>query len=195
MTLPIGRTILILTAAILATAGAALAQFGGGGAGSGELEQQTQRAMQSAFDDLYNQGMTMPTSTSLEELVGKEKVDAFLAKAVVKLTFLPDGAYKAYALEGGEVISIKLGKEKMSPSEDEEYVDGWLIRDGAFTVPKKAQKLSMELKAGPTEVTVDCHNKYSKSEQPVTFYVGPLDGLFCIGLTEEQVEGEDDQVG
>lgn len=183
------RKILALLVVLVIPA-AAQAQFG-----TGELGQQTQRAMQTAMEDLINEGMSMPTPESLEDKVGKEKVDAFLGNAVVKLTFMPDGAFTAHALEGGEVISFKLGKQKLTPSEDEEYVDGWLVRTGAFEMPKKAQKLSMLLKAGPTEVTVDCHNKLSETEEPVTFYVGPLDGLFCVGFTEIPKTEDDDQVG
>ena len=184
---------LTVAAVLILTTGVAFAQASG--AGTGTLGQQTQRAMQTAMDDLYNKGMDMPSPSSLEEIVGKEKVDAFLENAVVKLTFMPDGVYLAKAVEGGEVLSIRLGKAKMTPSEDEEYVDGWLIRDGEYKIPKKAQKLSMELKAGPTQVTVECHNKYGQSEDPVTFYVGPLDGLFCVGFTEVDEDEGGDEVG
>ncbi len=190
MTATIRKTCALLAVALLPS-GAALAQLGDGGLG-----QQTQRAMQTAMDDLYNDGLGLPTAESLEEKLGKEKVETFLRNAVVKITFMPDGGYEAYALEGGEVISFKLGKEKMTPDLDEEYLDGWLLRKGGFEMPKKAQTLTMELKAGPTEVSVECHNKFSKSEEPVTFYVGPLDGLFCVGFTEAEDEaGASDQVG
>lgn len=184
--------ILVVLAAAAAIAGPSFAQ---GGTDAGGLGQQTQRAMQSAMDDLFNAGMGMPSPESLEEKVGKEKVDAFLAGAVVKLTFMPDGEYKALAQEGGEVVSFKLGKDKFTPSLDEEYEDGWLIREGEFKMPKRAQKLSLDLKAGLTEVTVECHNKYGKSEEPVTFYVGPLDGLFCVGFTEAVDGSGEDEVG
>lgn len=166
----------------------------GGIGGSGELGQQTQRAMQSAMDDLFNVGMGTPTAANLAEKVGQEKLDAFLAAAVVKLTFMPDGGYEAQALEGGEILSFNLGRKKFTPAEDEEYIEGWLIRKGEFEMPKKAQKLSMSLRAGPTEVSVECHNKYGRSEEAVTFYVGPLDGLFCVGFQEEE-SGSGDEVG
>lgn len=175
--LPLLATALV----VLLCAGAAHAQFG-----TGELGQQTRRGMEQAFDNLLNDGLDAPDPKALGEVVGQEKVDAFLAGAVVKLTFMPDGAFKASALEGGEVIFFKLGKAKFTPEEDEEYNEGWLIRNGEFETPKKAQKLSLKLKAGPNEVDVDCHNKYGPSEDPVTFYVGPLDGLFCVGFTESE---------
>lgn len=183
---------LLILGMAAAAAAPALAQ---GGVDAGGLSQQTQRAMQTAMDDLYNLGMGMPTPESLEEKVGKEKVDAFLAGAVVKLTFMPDGAYKAVAQEGGEILSFRLGKKTLTPSLDEEYDSGWLIREGKFEMPKKAQTLALNLKAGPTEVTVECHNKYGKSEEPVTFYVGPLDGLFCVGFTESGKPASEDEVG
>ncbi len=189
---PIPQTFrsLLVALTIVALPTAAFAQFDDGGLG-----QQTQRAMESAMDDLFNADQGPPTAESLQEKVGKEKVDAFIQNAVVKLTFLPEGAYTAEALEGGEVIFFKIGKEKFTPSEDEQYADGWLTRTGEYNQPKKAQKLVLQLKAGPTEVTVNCHNKYSQSEQPITFYVGPLDGLFCVGFTEEEMSEGDDQVG
>lgn len=180
--------VLMIVAALIVVTGAAHAQLG-----QGSLGQQTQRAMQTAMNDLFNDGMEVPTQDSLAEKVGKDKLDAFLENAVVKLRFMPDGGYEALALEGGELLSFKLGKAKFTPAEDEEYTDGWLSRKGEYAIPKKSQKLSLQLRAGPTEVTVDCHNKYSKSEEPVTFYVGPLDGLFCVGFTNEDSSG--DEVG
>ncbi len=185
------RAFVMSLALAAATAAAAVAQ-GAGGSGTGDLGQQTQRAMQTAMDDLFNQGLGMPSSESLEEKVGKEKLDAFLANAVVKLTFNPDGVYKAVAKEGGEIVSFRLGKDELTPGADEEYDQGWLIRQGKFKMPRKAQKLSLDLKAGPTRVTVECHNKFAKSEDPVTFYVGPLDGLFCVGFTEADKAGADE---
>jgi hypothetical protein len=188
MTAKIRRTLALLILALLPAA--AMAQFDDGGLG-----QQTQRAMETAMDDLYNAGLGTPTARTFEEMVGKEKVEAFLHNAVVKLTLMPDGAYQAYALEGGEVISFTLGKDQLTPNPDEEYLDGWLLRRGSFKMPKKGQKLTMLLKAGPTEVSVECHNKFSESKEPVTFYVGPLDGLFCVGFTESEEPGKEDQVG
>jgi len=32
---------------------------------------------------------------------------------------------------------------------------------------------------------VECYNKHGKSEKDVTYYVGPLNGLFCMGLADE----------
>jgi len=181
-------SIAAVAAAVVVCAGDLHAQFG-----TGDLGQQTRRGMEQAFDNLLNEGLEMPDPASLGEIVGREKVDAFLEGAVVKLTFMPDGEYEASALEGGEVIFFKIGKQKFTPEEDEEYDQGWLIRNGEFEAPKKAQKLTMKLKAGPNEVDVSCHNKYGPSESPVTFYVGPLDGLFCVGFAEEA--GPDDDVG
>jgi hypothetical protein len=52
---------------------------------------------------------------------------------------------------------------------------------------KKPQKLTLKLDADGREDLAECFNKFGKSEQDATYYVGPLNGLFCMGLADEGV--------
>ncbi len=175
----------ICAAAFVLVAGAAQAQ---GQRGGGGLPQEAQRAMTQGLMDLQNQG-ALTTADSLAELVGHEKLKSFLDGAVVKLQLHPDGAFDAYCLEGGELVSIRLGKDQVTPPSLATRKEGWLHSSGELTPPKRAQKLSLTMRAGGQKVTVDCFNKYRRSEELVTYYVGPLDGLFCMGLSEDEKSG------
>lgn len=189
------RRVILGAAVSLLLAGASQAQLNDGG-----LSQQMRRSMEQAFEDLYNasEGLVAPTQDSFEERVGKEKLDAFIDGSVVRLSLEPDGSFSAYALEGGELLSFNLGKASVELAGDEEWVDPWYKRVGSVEVPKKPQKLELNIRAGDSEVQVECHNKYGRTETRVTYYVGPLDGLFCMGLAdagEGDAEGDSEAVG
>ncbi len=151
--------------------------------GTGELPQQVRRNMEAAMRNLQNQGLAS-TQATFEESVGKERLERFLEGAVVKLTFHPDQSFTASSLEGGELVAFKLGKQTIELDGEGIHEEQWLSKSGRFKAPKYPQELSMTLRAGATEVAVDCHTRYRKSTEAVTFYVGPLDGLFCLGLSE-----------
>ena len=109
---------------------------------------------------------------------------------MVRLELHPDGRFTSYSMLGGELVSFKVGKESFATGEEWSLDENeWVQRSGEFTVPKKAQKISLTVQAGEQEVTAKCFNKYSGSEGPITFYVGPLDGYFCMGLSEEKGGG------
>ncbi len=177
------RAIAIGAASLILIAGTARAQRSGG-----DLPQEAQRAMTQGLMDLQNQG-ALTTHESLAAQVGPEKLKAFLDGAVVRLELHPDGSYDAYCLEGGELVSIRLGKEQISPSSAATREEQWLHSSGELAPPKRAQKLALTMRAGGQKVTVDCFNKYGRSEARVTYYVGPLDGLFCMGLSDEKQSG------
>ena len=44
----------------------------------------------------------------------------------------------------------------------------------------------MHSAAGGTEVSVECLNKFERSDQTQTFYVGPMNGLLCLGMVDEE---------
>lgn len=172
--------ILVLSLSMLMPA-AALAQRDTGG-----LPQQMQRNMESAMTTLQNQGL-MTNHEALAESVGAEALDSFLRGAVAKLTFYPDGSYAAFARQGGELLSFQLGKQTVTNSGSAVDADDWLKTTGSFQQPKKkGADLSLKLSAGGRSVDVDCFNKYLISDKPVTFYVGPLNGLFCLGMADEE---------
>jgi len=157
--------------------------------GTGDVGQQARRGMEMAMMDLENQSLGV-TEESMKESIGEEALTAFLEGAVVRLELFPDGRFTSSSMLGGELVSFKVGKESFATGEDWSLDENeWVQRSGEFTVPKKAQKISLTVQAGEQEVTAKCFNKYRGSEGPVTFYVGPLDGYFCLGLSEEEGGG------
>ncbi len=171
---------LLMLSFLLASA-PALAQFGG------DLPQEAKKGIETAMLRLESQG-AMTTRQGLAETVGQEKIDRFLDGAVVKLTLAPDGSYEVMTRPGGEVVSFDLGKQKIETPAEASSHEEWQIKAGAFDVPKRQQKLKLKMKAGSREVTIDCFNRYRKEKEPVTFYVGPLNGLFCMGLAGDEGE-------
>ena len=153
--------------------------------GPGSLDQQTRRGLEMAMMDLENQSLGI-TEEAMKESIGAEKLQAFLEGALVRLVLRPDGRYTSSAMLGGELVSFKVGKQEVAASEDWSLDDNeWVQRSGEFQVSKKAQKVWLTVRAGEQEVTAKCFNRYDASDGAMTFYVGPLDGYFCMGLLEE----------
>lgn len=171
---------LCLVALLLAPLAPVLAQYDTGG-----LPQTVQWGMQQAMRDLENKSLGI-TEEAVAEQVGEEAMQEFLAGAVVRLVLSPTGSFAAYTLEGGDLVAFKLGKQKFEVTGDGDWEDPWVARSGDFTTPKKPQKLTLSLDAAGKQVEVECYNKYGKAESDVTYYVGPLNGLFCMGLAEEE---------
>jgi hypothetical protein len=156
----------------------------GGGMGPGDLDQQVRRGMEMAMIDLENRSLGI-TEEAMEESIGEEQLQTFLEGAVVRLLLRPDGTCISKSMLGGELVSFTVGKEAFTLGEEWTLDENeWVERTGEFSVPKKPQKVSLTVKAGDQQVTAKCFNKYEASEGPITFYVGPLDGYFCMGLLE-----------
>lgn len=173
------RSLTLAMAGLLLAAGSVLAQPGSGG-----LPQQARRGMEMAMQDLENKSLLV-TRESMGEQFGEEEMATFLDGAVVRLTLHPDGKYEVYSLSGGEVVSFKLGKESVDTGQEGVWEDEWLKKAGECAVGKRSQYLSLIVSAGAQKVAVNCFNQYRKKDGVVTYYVGPLDGLFCLGLAEE----------
>ena len=152
---------------------------------TGGLPQQAVRGMEQAMERLENRD-SVGTQESLAESFGQEKMDAFLAGAVVKLVLTPEGFFELWWQEGGEIVSVDLGKSTLPLSGQSSEEEEWLKRTGPYKAPKRPQSVSFGLKAGGRNMNVDCYNKFSRSDQSVTYYIGPLDGLFCMGITAEE---------
>ena len=172
------QSLAFAVAGLLTVAGSALAQPGSGG-----LPQQVRRGMEMAMQDLDNKSLLV-TKESMSEEFGEEEMTEFLDGAVVRLILFPDGKYEVYSLPGGEVVSFKLGKESVGTGQTGVWEDEWLKKSGEYEIAKRSQYLSLILSAGPKKVAVNCFNQYRKKDGVVTYYVGPLDGLFCLGLAE-----------
>lgn len=178
----------ILTLAVVSLFLAASPSFPQAGQGSGGLPQSVQWGMQQAMRDLENESLGITQETMAAE-VGADVLKKFVDEAVVRLVLSPDGKFTAYTLEGGELVSFKLGKQSVKMTGEGDWEDPWLSRKGDYEVPKRPQKLSLSLDARGQTIDVECFNKFGKPEHDVTYYVGPLNGLFCMGLTDEEATG------
>jgi hypothetical protein len=174
------KSLVLAIAGLMLVAGSALAQPGSGG-----LPQEARRAMQTAMTDLENKSLLV-TRESMGEEFGEDEMAAFLDGAVVRLTLFPDGKYEVCSLSGGEVVSFKLGKESVDTRHEGAWEDEWFKKTGEYGIAKRSQYLSLIISAGPQKVAVNCFNQYRKKDGVVTYYVGPLDGLFCLGLAEQE---------
>ena len=172
------RSLTLAMAGLLLATGSVLAQPGSGG-----LPQQARRGMEMAMQDLENKSLLV-TRERMGEQFGDEEMAAFLDGAVVRLTLHPDGKYEVCSLSGGEVVSFKLGKESVDTRQEGIWENDWLVKTGEYGIAKHSQYLSLIVSAGTQQVAVNCFNQYRKKDGVVTYYVGPLDGLFCLGLAE-----------
>ena len=123
----------------------------------------------------------------LESIYPKSMLDTFFSNSVIKVSLYPDGTYAALAQSGGEVTAIKLGKKSLSVDGPAYATDGWGFKAGEYPMPKRAQKLALTFAARGQQMTVECATKFSRSEHAITFYVGPMNGLQCLGLADDSV--------
>ena len=171
------RRVSLVLAALLVTTGPAIAQDAGG------LSQQVQRGMQQAMQDLENKSAGI-TEEAMAEQVGEEDLRKFLEGAGVRLQLSPGGECAAFAWPGGDLLGFHLGKQEFAVEGVGDREEDWIKKKGTFSPPKRPQKLSLKMSARGQEISVECFNKYGKAETEVTYYVGPLNGLFCMGLAE-----------
>ena len=179
------KTIIVVAVSLLL---AAAPSFPQAGQGTGGLPQSVQWGMQQAMRDLENESLGITEETMAAE-VGADVLKKFVDEAVVRLVLSPEGKFTAYTLEGGELVSFKLGKQSVKMAGEGDWEDPWVSRTGDYEVPKRPQKLSLTLDARGQKIDVECFNKFGKPEQDVTYYVGPLNGLFCMGLANEDETG------
>ena len=126
------------------------------------------------------------TQEEMMESIGEERMEAFLDTALVRLVLSPDGRFTSYTMPGGELVSFKLGRKAVWTGKDSSLGDDdWVVRSGEFTVPKRPQTVTLSVKAGDREINTKCFNEFEPSEHPVTFHMGLLEGVFCVGLVED----------
>jgi len=126
------------------------------------------------------------TQEEMMESIGEEQMQAFLDASLVRLVLSPEGKFSSHTMPGGELVSFKLGRKTVSmgtaTSQDE---NDWVVRTGEFAVPKRPQTVTLLVKAGDREFETQCFNEFEPLDQPVTFHMGLLEGVFCIGLTDD----------
>lgn len=151
----------------------------------GDLPQEYGRGIDGKFHQMRVTDM-LSDPAYLEQFYTPEQLEQFFDNTVVKVTFYPDGSYIAYARSGGELSGLKLGKKSIDPTTQAWESDHWSLKAGSYASTKRPQKVTLKLAAAGNQVEVECMNKFEQSDSTLTFYVGPLVGLRCLGLVDEE---------
>jgi hypothetical protein len=122
----------------------------------------------------------------LEAVIPEDQLEAFFDNTVIKVSLYPDGTYAALSRAGGEVVGLQLGKKNIAVDGPLYDSGGWGLKAGEYMIPKRAQKLSLTFAARGSQATVECATPFSRSDQAITYYVGPMHGLMCLGLADDQ---------
>jgi len=175
----------ILVAALILCVSPSFAQRAGDLFG-GDLGQNYTNSLNNKFDQMTVEDIASDPAY-LESIYSRSMLDSFFSNTVIKVSLYPDGSYAALARSGGEVVAIKLGKQKMAVDGPIYDSDGWGLKAGEYAIPKRAQKLALTFAARGREMTVECVTRFSRSEHAITFFVGPMNGLQCLGLADDSV--------
>ena len=181
---PITVSLLALAALALSATSPAAAQRAGEIFG-GDLPQEYANDISSKFDQMRVEEMKNDPAF-LEQFYSRDQLDTFFANTVVKLTVYPDGSYLAYARPGGDLVAIELGRKRFAPDAELLASDPWLMKAGELATPKRPQPIVLRLAARGSETSVECLNRLERTEETITYYVGPLNGLVCLGLVDDE---------
>ncbi len=177
-------SVLALAALALSATSPAQAQRAGEIFG-GDLPQEYANDISSKFDQMRVEQMKNDPAF-LEQFYSRGQLDTFFANTVAKLTVYPDGSYLAYARPGGELVEIELGRKRFAPAADALASEPWLLKAGELATPKRPQPIALRLAAGGNEMSVECLNRLERTDKTITYYVGPLNGLVCLGLVDDE---------
>jgi hypothetical protein len=165
-----------LTSALLLVASSASAQFGGQ-----DLPATAVKGMQANITR-HQDMKQMADVADLRDRYGEQELETFVDESMAKLTLYPDGRFAAYAKPGGGFVEFKLGGKKFAVAEQTERDAAWLTTDGQFAVPKRSRSVHLMLQAGGREIPIDCAGMFEPGDEPITFWVGDLRGLNCLGF-------------
>ena len=175
----------ILVAALILSVSPAIAQQAGDLFG-GDIGQNYANNITNKFNSMTVEDIA-DDPAYLEKTYSRAALDNFFSNTVIKVSLYPDGSYAALAQSGGEVVGIKLGKQKMAVGGPIYDSEGWGLKAGEYVIPKRAQNLALTFAARGQEMTVECATRFSRSEHAITFFVGPMNGLQCLGLADDSV--------
>ncbi len=165
-----------LTLALLLVASSASAQFGGQ-----DLPDTAVKGMQANITR-HQDMRQMADGEALRARYGEQELAAFVDGSMAKLTLYPDGRFAAFAKPGGGFVEFKLGGKRFAVEDQTAREAAWLTADGEFEVPRRARAVQLKLQAGGREIPVDCAGMFEPGDEPVTFWVGNLRGLTCLGF-------------
>lgn len=176
-------TVLFLTIAALATAPAQAQRVGE--LFGGDLPEEYVNDISAKFDQMRVEEMKNDPAF-LEQFYTREQLDLFFTNTVVEVTVYPDGSYLAYTRPGGELLEIEIGKKRFTPAVDVLSSEPWILRAGELATPRRRQAVTLKLAARDNEISVECLTKLERTDRTITYYVGPLNGLVCLGLVDDE---------
>lgn len=165
-----------LTGALLFIPSSASAQFGGQ-----DLPAVAVKGMQANITR-HQDMKQMADVSELRDRYEEAELAAFVDESMAKLTLYPDGRFAAFAKPGGGFVEFKLGGKKFAVAEQTQRDAAWLTIAGEFEVPKRSRPVQLKLQAGGRDIPLDCAGMFEPGDGPVTFWVGDLRGLNCLGF-------------
>jgi hypothetical protein len=186
------RPTILLAALILAVAPAAYAQtasdlFGGdlGPAYGRNIDSQFQRMSVEAIasDPAY-----------LQKIYPAAMLETFFDGTFVKVSLYPDGSYAVLSQPGGDVTAFKVGKTRVTTGGETWDSDGWNLKAGEFAAPKRRSDVTISISASGQQMEVECLTRFERSEHAITFYIGPMNGMQCLGMADDNVLSAHDMV-
>jgi hypothetical protein len=185
------RPTILLAALILAVA-PAYAQTAGDIFG-GDLGPQYSRNIDSQF-----QRMTVEAIASdpayLQKIYPTAMLERFFEGTFVKVSLYPDGSYAVLSQPGGDVTGFKVGKSHVKTSSQTWDSDGWNLKAGEFAAPKRRSEVTISISARGQQMDVECKTRFERSEHAITFYIGPMNGMQCLGMADDNVLSATDMV-
>jgi hypothetical protein len=175
----------ILLAALILTVAPAYAQTAADLFG-GDLPQQYGRDLENRFSQMTVDDMAADPAY-LESIYAPEVLKSFFSGTFVKVSLYPDGSYAVLSQPGGEVQGFKLGKAKVETSGQTWDSDGWNLKAGEYAAPKRRAPLTISIAAGGQKMDVECKTKFERSDHAITFYIGPMNGMQCLGIADDSV--------
>jgi len=185
------RTTILLAALILAVA-PAYAQTAGDIFG-GDLGPQYGRNIDSQMNRMTIDAIAADPAY-LESIYPPSMLKTFFDGTFVKVSLYPDGSYAVLSQPGGEVTGFKVGKAKVQTGSESWVSEGWNLKAGEFAAPKRRAAVTISISAGGQQMEVECKNRFERSDHAITYYIGPMNGMQCLGLADDTVLSAYDMV-
>jgi hypothetical protein len=175
----------ILLAALILTVAPAYAQTAGDIFG-GDVGPHYGRNIDSQFNRLTIDAIANDPAY-LESIYPASMLKAFFDGTFVKVSLYPDGSYAVLSQPGGEVTGFKVGKVKVQTGGQTWISDGWNLKAGEFATPKRRSAVTINISARGQQMEVECKTRFERSDHAITYFIGPMNGMQCLGLTDDTV--------
>jgi hypothetical protein len=112
----------------------------------------------------------------------------------VKVTLYPDGSYAVLSQPGGEVTGFKVGKANVTTGGETWESDGWNLKAGEYAAPKRRSEVTINISARGQQMEVECLTRFERSEHAITYFIGPMNGMQCLGMADDSILSAYDMV-